>query len=349
MAGTWEAQNKVLPGAYINVRTNEPLSITPGDRGIVVILQEMTVGEDGQMYTITATEQAYPEKATAEDKKLATEALKKAKTVILYKLPNTHTSEAVTAALEKLKTVRFNTLCYPYDTEPETAEANKTAIATWIKAMRDDEGVKCQAVLANHVADSEGIINVAQEIVLTDGTKLTAAETTAWVAGATAGASITTSNTGMKYVGAIDVSPRMTKSEMETAVKAGKLIFKADSAQNVTVVYDINSLTTVTAEKGKMFTKNRVIRTIDSIVNDIAAIFESNYVGKVNNNADGRSLLKAALVDYFVTLQNMGAVQNFETDDINVKAGNDSDAVVVDAFVQPVDSVEKIYITVNLS
>ena len=69
MAGTWESQNKVLPGAYINIRTNEPLSITPGDRGTVVILQEMSVGEDGQIYTITATEQAYPEKATAEDKK----------------------------------------------------------------------------------------------------------------------------------------------------------------------------------------------------------------------------------------------------------------------------------------
>ena len=27
MAGTWESQNKVLPGAYINIQTNEPLSI----------------------------------------------------------------------------------------------------------------------------------------------------------------------------------------------------------------------------------------------------------------------------------------------------------------------------------
>ena len=240
-------------------------------------------------------------------------------------------------------------LCYPYDTEPETASANKTAIATWIKAMRDDEGIKCQAVLANHEADSEGIIDVVQGIILTDGTKLTAAETTAWVAGATAGASITTSNTGMKYAGAVDVSPRMTKSEMETAVKAGKLIFKVDSAQNVTVEYDINSLTTITPEKRKMLTKNRVLRTVDNIANDISNIFESNYVGKVNNNADGQSLLKAALVDYFSTLQNMGAIQNFETDDITVAAGTDSDAVVVDVFVQPVDSVEKIYITVNLS
>ena len=350
MAGTWESQNKVLPGAYINIRTNEPLSITPGDRGTVVILQEMTVGDDGTMYTITATETAWPEKATAADKKLTVEALKKAKTVLVYKLPDGHDTEAVNAALAKLKTVQFNTLCYPFDgSTPATATANKTAIATWIKAMRNDEGVKCQAVLANHVADDEGIINVAQGIILSDGATLTAAETTAWVAGATAGASITTSNTGMKYIGAIDVAPRMTKTEMEEAIKAGKFIFKVDSAQNVTVVYDINSLTSTTVEKGKMFTKNRVIRTLDNIANDITTIFESGYIGKVNNNADGRSLLKAALVDYFVTLQNMAAIQNFDTDDVTIIAGSDTDAVVVDAHIQPVDSVEKIYITVNLS
>uniref|UniRef100_UPI003A93CB38 phage tail sheath subtilisin-like domain-containing protein n=1 Tax=Enterocloster clostridioformis TaxID=1531 RepID=UPI003A93CB38 len=347
MAGTWESQNKVLPGAYINIRTNEPLSITPGDRGTVVMLQEMTVGEDKSMYTITATEQNYPDGVKAEDKKLVTEALKKAKTVIVYKLPVTHDADDVTDALAALKTVQFNVLCYPYDGDKETA--NKTAIATWIKAMRDDEGVKCQAVLANHVADSEGIINVSQGVVMSDSTTLTAAETTAWVAGATAGASITTSNTGMTYVGAIDVSPRMTKTEMETAIKAGKFIFKVDSAQNVTAVYDINSLTTVTVEKGKMFAKNRVIRTLDNIANDITTIFESNYVGKVNNNDDGRALLKAALVDYFNTLQNMGAIQNFETNNVVMTAGTDSDAVLVTAAIQPVDSVEKIYITVNLS
>ena len=55
MAGTWETQNKVLPGAYINIKTSEPLSITPGDRGVVVILQEMTVGEDENLYTVTVT------------------------------------------------------------------------------------------------------------------------------------------------------------------------------------------------------------------------------------------------------------------------------------------------------
>ena len=102
MAGTWESQNKVLPGAYINIRTNEPLSITPGDRGTVVILQEMSVGTDGAMYTITATEAAWPDGATASDKKLAAEALKKAKTVLVYKLKASHKAADVTAALAAL-------------------------------------------------------------------------------------------------------------------------------------------------------------------------------------------------------------------------------------------------------
>lgn len=347
MAGTWESQNKVLPGAYMNIRTNEPLSITPGERGTVVILQEMSTGDDGSIYTITATENDWPVAATSADKALANEALKKAKNVLVYKLPTDHDAESVTTALTKLKTISFDVLCYPFDGVSETV--NKTAIVTWIKAMREEEGVKCQAVLANHEADHESVINAVQGVVISDGTELTAAQVTAWVAGATAGASVITSNTGMVYAGAIDVSPRMTKTEMEAAIKAGKFIFKVDSAQNVSAVYDINSLTTLTAEKAKMFTKNRVIRTIDNIANDVAKIFEANYVGKINNNEDGRSLLKATLIDYFNTLQNMAAIQNFETDDVTVTAGTDSDAVVINCNIQPVDSVEKIYITVNLS
>jgi hypothetical protein len=346
MAGTWTSQNKILPGAYINVATNEPLSITPGDRGTVVILQELSVGTDGSIYTITATEQAYPDNATAADKKLVNLALQNAKTVKLYKLPAAHDADDIATALSTLRTEKFDTLVYPYDTE-KTAE--KAAIATWIKAMRDDEGVWCTAVLANHIADNEAIINVPQGLKPSATESLTAADTTAWVGGATAGASITASNTGKTVTGMIDVTPRMTRSEMEAAVTAGKFIFKVDSAQNVTAVYDINSLTTTTVTKGDMFKKNRVIRTIDGIRNDITSIFEASYVGKVNNNADGRLLLKSALVDYFTMLQNMGAIQNFETNDVNVEAGVAIDAVLVTANIQPVDSVEKIYITVNLS
>lgn len=348
MAGTWTSQNKILPGAYVNFLTNTPLSITVGDRGIVVILQEMSVGTKGEMYRITALDQdEWPEGTTAADKLLANEALKGAQTVLVYNLGQNHIADDVEDALETLKTVEFNVLCYPYD--DEGSAAIKSAIQTWVEAMRDDEGVKIQAVLANHKADSEAIINVTQGVRLADGTELTPAQTTAWVAGVTAGAFINQSNTGRKYIGAVDVIPRMTKTEMENAISNGEFIFKVDSAQNVTAVYDINSLTSITPEKGKQFTKNRVIRTIDSINNDIVEIFESNYVGKVDNNEDGRSLLRATLIEYFNELQRLNAIQNFTAEDVTVSPGVDSDAVVIECYIQPVDSVEKIYITVNLS
>ena len=49
MAGIWESQNKVIPGAYINILTNTPLSITAGDRGTVVLAQELSVGTDNEI------------------------------------------------------------------------------------------------------------------------------------------------------------------------------------------------------------------------------------------------------------------------------------------------------------
>ncbi len=347
MSGTWTSQNKIIPGAYVNFRTNNALSITPGDRGIVVLLQEMSTGDAGDIYTITANDQSkYSNGVTAADKMLVNEALKGAKTVLVYNLGADHDDTEVTAALTKLKTISFNTLAYPYD--GVDYNTNKTTIVNWVKAMRADEGVKLQAVLANQAADSEAVINVGQGIKLSDGTELTAAQTTAWVAGATAGANVNQSNTGKKYVGAVDVIPRMTKTEMEAAITAGKFIFKVDTAQNVTAVYDINSLTTVTSDKGKQFTKNRVIRTLDGINNDIVEIFESNYIGKVNNTVDGRSLLRATLIEYFNQMQSLSAIQNFVSDDVKVITGTASDAVVIDCYIQPVDSVEKMYITVNL-
>ncbi len=349
MAGTWETQNKILPGAYLNFRTNAPLSITPRDRGIVVLLQEMSVGALGEMYTVTATDSSkYPDGTTAGDRLLVNEILKNAKTVIIYNLgQSAHESNAIEAAQAALKTVKFNVLCYPYTAEEHYNEQG--SMMTWVKTMRSDEGVNIQYVTSNFGEDEESCINVMSGVKMDDGTILKAEQVVAWVAGATAGAGVNESITGKKYVGAVDVVPRMTKSEQVEAITAGKFIFKVDSAQNVTVVYDINSLTTVTVDKGKAFQKNRAIRVIDGINNDITEIFESNFVGKINNNADGRSLLRASLIEYFNALQGMSAIQNFVPEDVSVLPGTDSDAVIIDCYIQPVDSVEKIYITVNLA
>ncbi|HCW27705.1 MAG TPA: phage tail sheath protein [Lachnoclostridium sp.] len=349
MAGIWESQNKVIPAAYINLVTNTPLSITAGDRGTVALAQELSVGDDGAIYRITATEANYPENATAADKKLANLALLGAKTVLLYKLPPNHTDDHVEAMLAKLKTEDANVIVYPYLKSTTSASTAQQTIANWVKAMQEEEGKNITAVLTNYVADSQYVINNVQGVTLSDGSTLTAAETGAWIGGVTAGAKITESNTARKFVGAIDVTPRMTKTEMETAIKAGKLILTVDKSQNVTVVADVNSLTSTTQTLGDIMKQNRSVRTACGIREDIGTVWDSNIKGKYNNNEEGRSIFKSALVEYFADLERRGAIQNFSADDITVEAGTAINAVVVTVAVQLVGSMEIAYITVNLT
>lgn len=349
MAGIWESQNKVIPAAYINLVTNTPLSITAGDRGTVALAQELSVGDDGAIYRITATEANYPENATAADKKLANLALLGAKAVLLYKLPPNHTDDHVEAMLAKLKTEDANVIVYPYLKSTTSASTAQQTIANWVKAMQEEEGKNITAVLTNYVADSQYVINNVQGVTLSDGSTLTAAETGAWIGGVTAGAKITESNTARKFVGAIDVTPRMTKTEMEPAIKAGKLILTVDKSQNVTVVADVNSLTSTTQTLGDIMKQNRSVRTACGIREDIGTVWDSNIKGKYNNNEEGRSIFKSALVEYFADLERRGAIQNFSADDITVEAGTAINAVVVTVAVQLVGSMEIAYITVNLT
>lgn len=345
MAGAWENQNKILPGVYINFKTNIPLSISNKDRGVVVILQKLSVGKAHEVYEITATTDTYPEGIGENDKIAVNEALKGANKVLLYNLgTEKEIAEVLTVTLNKLRTINFNVMAYP-----GCSSSDKDTIKSWIKSMREEEGVKIQGVFANLPADDEAIINVVQGVTLSDGSSLTAEQVTAYVAGITAGASINKSNTGLRYYGAIDVIPRMTKKEMEAAIKEGKYIFKVDSLQKVSSVYDINSLTTINGDKNSSFKKNRTIRTLDGINNDTINIFESNYIGNIDNTDDGRSILRANYIEYFNLLQNLSAIQHFSAEDIEVLQGKDKESVVINCNIQTVDSIEKIYIAVNLN
>ena len=48
-------------------------------------------------------------------------------------------------------------------------------------------------------------------------------------------------------------------------------------------------------------------------------------------------------------LTRINAIQNFEIDDIVVTQGAELDSVVVTWNIQPVDSMEKLYMTVNVN
>ena len=74
--------------------------------------------------------------------------------------------------------------------------------------------------------------------------------------------------------------------------------------------------------------------------------WDENFCGKLDNDNGGRNIYKANLISYGNILQGIHAITNFlGADDIEVLEGDAVDAVVVNWPVQPVDSMEKLYMT----
>lgn len=238
----------------------------------------------------------------------------------------------------------FNTLALPV-----ADNTIKSACVSFIKKLREDEGNKVQAVLSDYPsADYEGIISVKNGVILTDGTVIDSVKATAWVAGATAGAFVNQSNTYTAYDDAYDCDTKYTNTQIIEALTNGELVFIQKGGKAI-VEQDINTLTSYTPNKGKAFAKNRVIRTIDAIGNDIGRIFSDYYIGKVDNNADGRNLFKAEIIKYLDTLKGLNAIDSFDAStDVIVNKGNEIDSILVELNIKPVDSVEKLYMSVVL-
>ena len=248
-----------------------------------------------------------------------------------------------TDMLNEMEVIEFNTAAFP------TSDATlKTAINTKFKYFFDTIGKKVIAVTADNQANHEAIISINNGVTLTDGTVITKELATHWVAGASAAASIAESITDYIYDDSIDATPRLTSAETDTAIDNGEFVFYA-SEGFAKCKYDINSLKVLTGGKDKSYKKNRVIRVLGEI-----ATTGSKEILRPNiydNNPDGQALVKLDFTNFLLRLQQLNALKNVDVDndfdiDTNLSIG---DELYSDVHVQPVDSIEKFYITVKTS
>ena len=221
--------------------------------------------------------------------------------------------------------------------------ATKQLVVAKVKKWRD-EGRSIIGVLANVEADYEGIISVANGVTLTDGTKLTAGECVYFVAGKTAGAGVL-SNTFKTYVGAIDCE-RKTHAQEDELIDKGQLVFTYRNGK-VIILTDINTLTTFTVEKNSDFSKNKLIRTMDTINDNVQYIFTNYFIGQIANDVNGRELFKQRIVsDILDVLVNKRAL-TYKAEEIQVEQGVNKDSVIVTLPVVLTDAMEKLYMTVE--
>ena len=101
-----------------------------------------------------------------------------------------------------------------------------------------------------------------------------------------------------------------------------------------------------TVEEGEDFKANQTIRVIDQIGNDIATVFNTKYLGIMPNNEQGRISLWSDIVDIYMQLQEIQAIEGFVSTDLTVSEGNGKKDVVTNSQVKVTNAMEKMYMTV---
>ena len=244
----------------------------------------------------------------------------------------------VTGFLDSIENVGFDVLLFP-----STVADLQTAFVEKVKYLNATVGKNIIGVVANKAADYYGIINVTNSVKTSDGISLTVPQAAAWVAGATAAAGCTDSLTWKPYDDAVEVINVKGYEAGETANKNGEFFFSYNDGV-VIVDADINSLVNVGADQDDSYKKNRVIRTIYEVIKSIKAEFAPGKFSNIEDNWDIMDQHGQAILNHFMDI---GAIKSVSDGDFAVdRKQSEGDSVYFDVYIQPVDSAEKLYVTV---
>ena len=207
----------------------------------------------------------------------------------------------------------------------------KGLYVAFAKRMRDEVGIKMQAVVYKYAGDSSACINAKNQ-----------ANIVPWVAGLEAGLNVNESAANYKYDGELEVNTDYTQIQLENAIKAGEFVLH-QVGTDVRVLDDINSLVNTTEDEGEIFKDNQTIRVIDAIATSIASLFATKYIGKVRNDASGRISLWSDIVKIHKELANIRAIEEFEPQDITVELGDTKKSVIVNGAITVINTMTKLY------
>lgn len=349
-----------MPSVNISFSEKAAQIIKRGERGIVaLILKEATVPTTNPVTILNVSD--IPDSLSDFNKsqiKLALMGYMNApKKVIAYVVTGDYTE-----ALNYFELNRFDYLAIPtVETDAKTGD-----IVTWVKGQRE-AGRKVKVVLPNIVGDHEGIINYTTTEVKNATTTFTAEQYCSRIAGLIAGTPLTISCTYAPLNELIDCT-KLKKSEMDAAIDAGKFIVYHDG-EKVKIARGVNSLTTMSADKGNQFKKIKIVEAMDMIFDDITKTAQDSYLGKYLNTYDNKVLLMSAIGGYFEQLildgilssANVGIdietqrtylkSKGVATDDMSddeIRVCDTDDKVFLKATVKILDAIEEISLPINI-
>jgi len=257
----------------------------------------------------------------------------------------TATTSQIAEFLDDAETQEFNVMYLPSE-EPQIISLFDEKIRYFVDSVgKYVFGVR---PLSTVKADYQFMSSIRNGVILNDGTVLDATTAAAGYAGMSAACQPYESLTYVKYQGAKDVHGKLKHNEIVEALKGGEIVFTFQDG-NVVIEQDINSLTTITKNLDESYKKNRVMRTYTEVQNLCTRVLRPN---KYDNNDDGiAQVVDAINSQVLLNLQTLNALKNVDTAtdvivDFNKTKGDEFHA---DVHIQPVDSIEKFYITFKTS
>lgn len=334
------------PGIYINFKEAAAAQITGGARGTVAIplLAYGSTATAKTFYTIESESAAVDQFGLANVQSILLALQGGAKEVLVYTMPSSPTAEDYIDMREAFEARPFNVFVFDGEYNVTEQAATKTWVANnradgkhFVVVIGGDETTDADPTAGNArstLNKDDYIVNVINGGVIGTAT-YTSSEYAPYVAGLIAGTPINRSIT-YATLPLDDVTKRMTNSQVVAALAAGSLVFTNDGEK----VKIEQGLTT----SGK---KIRSIRARQAIATDIARTAADNYIGKLDNNADGQVTLMVAIKAYLETLE----IENVLTTPVvalDPERPSVGDSVFLTISYGEVDSIERIFLTINI-
>ena len=254
----------------------------------------------------------------------------------------------IPAYLRRIKTKNWQCMGWHH---PD--ESHKQLIQQFIMRCRDENGLYVQVSMATSHANHEGVNNLhlghGDATNTTTGMRFTIDEVALMHASMTAGADIITSNTNTPLPMPLEFDYEFDNQEIIDGLAKGLVMFTRRRNGIIKIEQDINSLHTFTPRKNREFRKNNILRKLDEIGTTIRSTWENFFMGNEINDDIGRALYVVQVDTYFTEMQTLRAIVNHSIENLNARQGDEPDAVVMHAIVQPTDAMERLFLTVHVS
>lgn len=294
-----------LPNILIEFKSKASTAIKRGERGIVaIVVTDEKVGVT-KIEDITQIPKDLTEENKAYIKRCFLGGIRPVKYIQLI------VTDTVEKSLKVLETIKFDYVVGPHD----ISSVDATAMASFVKALRDNKGIKVKTVLPNTKGDHEGIINFTTTDIKVGEDTFTTAQYCSRIAGLLAGTPLQQSATYYR-LSEIDDVPKFTKSELDKKIDEGEFVIFHDG-EKVKVARAINSLVSIGATKSEDYKSIKIVDIMDLIYTDIRRTCEDNYIGKFANNYDNKCNLIVSIQAY------LEALRNDELLDTNIVTGID--------------------------